>query len=77
MYANVPCRSVIHLLLLGTIIYQFTENGHRTVIEGISWRFPLLAVLNAVYVNLWSSHYYVVGKWHPFAKPTHAHSHSL
>jgi hypothetical protein len=52
--------SVIHLLLLGTIMYQFTENGHRTVIEGISWRFPLLAVLNAVYVNLWASHYYIV-----------------
>ncbi|KAI0686841.1 hypothetical protein BC835DRAFT_1378186 [Cytidiella melzeri] len=52
--------SVIHLLLLGTIIYQFTENGHRTIIEGISWRFPLLGVLNAVYVNLWASHHYIV-----------------
>ncbi|KAI0812326.1 hypothetical protein BC629DRAFT_1589109 [Irpex lacteus] len=52
--------SIVHLLLLGTIIYQFTEKGHHTVIEGISWRFPLLAVLNAVYVNLWASHHYIV-----------------
>ncbi|GJE95844.1 hypothetical protein PsYK624_120340 [Phanerochaete sordida] len=52
--------TVIHLLLLGTIIYQFTENGHRSIIEGISWRLPLLAVLNLVYVNLWSTHHYII-----------------
>ncbi|PSR73134.1 hypothetical protein PHLCEN_2v10990 [Hermanssonia centrifuga] len=52
--------TVIHFLLLGTIIYQFTENGHRTIIEGISWRLPLLAVLNAVYVNLWAAHRYII-----------------
>ncbi|KAI0344552.1 hypothetical protein BDW22DRAFT_1327022 [Trametopsis cervina] len=52
--------SVVHLLLLGTIIYQFTEKGHRTIIEGISWRFALLAVLNAVYINLWTTHHYIV-----------------
>lgn len=55
------CRTVIHILLLGTIIYQFTENGHRTIIDGVSWRFPLLAVLNAVYISLWVSHHYIVG----------------
>lgn len=52
--------TAIHLLLLGTIIYQFTETGHHTIIAGISWRFPLLAVLNAVYVNLWSTHHYIL-----------------
>ncbi|KIP11518.1 hypothetical protein PHLGIDRAFT_27792 [Phlebiopsis gigantea 11061_1 CR5-6] len=52
--------SVIHVLLLGTIIYQFTEAGHRTVIDGISWRFPLLAVLNVVYVSLWASRHYII-----------------
>ncbi|KAI0093295.1 hypothetical protein BDY19DRAFT_419657 [Irpex rosettiformis] len=52
--------SIVHLLLLGTIIYQFTEDGHRTIIKGISWRFPLLAALNAVYVHLWAQHYYIV-----------------
>ena len=57
-----PSRSVIHLLLLGTIIYQFTEDGHHTIIEGISWRFPLLGVLNAIYLNLWVSHHYIIGE---------------
>jgi len=52
--------SLIHLLLLGTIIYQFFEPGKKTIIDGISWRFPLLVVLNAVYVNLWASHHYIV-----------------
>ncbi|KAF5321744.1 hypothetical protein D9619_001525 [Psilocybe cf. subviscida] len=52
--------SLIHLLLLGTIIYQFFPNGKRVIIDGISWRFPLLGVLNAIYVNLWASHHYII-----------------
>ncbi|KAG2075903.1 hypothetical protein BDR04DRAFT_1090671 [Suillus decipiens] len=52
--------SLIHLLLLGTIIYQFTAPGKRVIIEGISWRFPLLGILNAIYVHLWASEYYIL-----------------
>jgi hypothetical protein len=52
--------SLIHLLLLGTVIYQFTSNGKAVVIDGIGWRFPLLGVLNAVYVNVWSSGHYII-----------------
>ncbi|PPQ98417.1 hypothetical protein CVT24_004096 [Panaeolus cyanescens] len=52
--------TLIHALLLGTIIYQFFPSGKRTIIDGISWRFPLLAILNAIYVNLWASHHYIV-----------------
>ncbi|KAG7090922.1 hypothetical protein E1B28_009996 [Marasmius oreades] len=52
--------SLIHLLLLGTVIYQFFADGKRTIIDGISWRFPLLAVLNAIYVNVWARHHYIV-----------------
>lgn len=48
--------SAIHLLLLGYIIYQFFPEGKRTIIDGVGWRFPLLTVLNAVYVNLWVGH---------------------
>jgi len=51
---------LIHLLLLGTVIYQFFPDGKRIVIDGISWRFALLAVLNAIYVNLWATHHYIV-----------------
>lgn len=53
--------SLIHVLLLGTIIYQFFPQGKRVIIDGISWRFPLLAVLNAVYVNLWATRHYIIG----------------
>lgn len=52
--------SLIHLLLLGYIVYQFTENGKKTIIDGIGWRFPLLAVLNLVYVNVWARGHYIV-----------------
>jgi hypothetical protein len=52
--------SLIHLLLLGTIIYQFFPQGKRVIIDGISWRFPLLAILNAIYVNLWATHHFIV-----------------
>ncbi|KAI0086365.1 hypothetical protein BDY19DRAFT_1093435 [Irpex rosettiformis] len=51
--------SLIHFLLLGPIVYQFTENGHRTIIEGISWRFPFVAVLNALYVHAWTRGYLI------------------
>jgi len=52
--------SLIHLLLLGYVVYQFFPNGKRTIIDGISWRFPLLAVLQSIYVNLWTHQHYIV-----------------
>jgi len=52
--------SLIHLLLLGTIVYQFFPHGKRVIIDGISWRFPLLAILNAVYVSVWARGWYIV-----------------
>jgi len=52
--------SLIHLLLLGLIIYQFFPSGKRTIIDGIGWRFPLLAVLNAVFLYVWAAQYYIV-----------------
>lgn len=57
-----PCpRSLIHVLLLGTVIYQFFPQGKKVVIDGISWRFPLLAILNAIYINVWATHHYIIG----------------
>ncbi|TFK53867.1 hypothetical protein OE88DRAFT_1654211 [Heliocybe sulcata] len=51
--------SLIHLLLLGTVVYQFFSGGKTVIIDGIGWRFPLLAVLNAAYVNLWANGNYI------------------
>jgi hypothetical protein len=52
--------SLIHLLLLATVIYQFFPSGKQVIIDGISWRFPLLGILNAIYVNLWAHQHYVI-----------------
>ncbi|KAG6827959.1 hypothetical protein H0H87_003260, partial [Tephrocybe sp. NHM501043] len=52
--------SLIHILLLGTVIYQFFPSGKRVIVDGISWRFPLLAILNSIYVNLWASHHFIL-----------------
>jgi len=52
--------TLIHLLLLGTVIYQWFPAGKATIIDGIAWRFPLLGILNAIYVNLWSSQHYII-----------------
>lgn len=46
---------LVHLLLLGFIVYQFHPNGYHPAIDGVGWRFPLLAVLNAAYAQLSSS----------------------
>jgi len=52
--------SIIHLLLLGYIVYQFHPAGKKTIIDGISWRFPLLLVLNSIYVHTWARQQYVI-----------------
>jgi len=52
--------SLIHLLLLGLLFFQFTDAGKKIVIDGIGWRLPLIAVLNAVYVNVWARGHYIV-----------------
>jgi len=51
--------SLIHLLLLGFIVYQFTDNGKKTIIDGVGWRFPILAGLNSVYIYFWSRQWYL------------------
>ena len=52
--------SLVHLLLLGLVFYQFTNTGKELIVDGIGWRLPLLAVLNAVYVSVWAHGHYIV-----------------
>lgn len=42
------------------MLYQFTANGKNVIVDGIGWRFPLLAVLNVVYINVWAAGHYIV-----------------
>jgi len=51
--------SLVHLLLLGYLIYQFTDQGKAIIIDGVGWRFPVLAVLIAIYVNVWARGHYI------------------
>jgi hypothetical protein len=52
--------TIIHFLLLGTIVYQFTSaHAKAVVIDGISWRFPLLALLNSALISVWAHHDYL------------------
>ena len=51
---------IIHFLLLGTVIYQFTSpRAKAVVIDDISWRFPLLAVFNTILVAFWVNEDYI------------------
>ncbi|WWC65292.1 uncharacterized protein I303_107909 [Kwoniella dejecticola CBS 10117] len=52
--------SLIHLLLLGTIIFQFTSRGKSIIVDSISWRFALLGIFNSVYIFFWSRHWYIL-----------------
>lgn len=37
--------SLVHLLLLGTMFYQFTERGKSIIVDSIGWRFAILGIL--------------------------------
>ncbi|KZV85263.1 hypothetical protein EXIGLDRAFT_654244 [Exidia glandulosa HHB12029] len=50
----------IHLLLLGLVVYQFFDSGKSIIIDGISWRFPLLAILTSAFVHLRAGGHYVM-----------------
>jgi hypothetical protein len=54
------CRVLVHGLLLGTIIYQFYPSGKSVIIDGISWRLPLLTIFNAIYMNFWTKQIFIV-----------------
>ena len=59
-----PHRPLIHILLLGTVIYQFFPAGKKIIIDSISWSFPLLGFFNATYVGLRPTNAYL-GKYSP------------
>ncbi|KAH7925838.1 hypothetical protein BV22DRAFT_1046499 [Leucogyrophana mollusca] len=45
---------LIHLLLLGTIIYQFSKPGKKIIVERIGWHLPLLNILATIYLYSWT-----------------------
>ncbi|GAA5912752.1 hypothetical protein JCM6882_005779 [Rhodosporidiobolus microsporus] len=51
--------TAIDLLLLGYVIYQFVDDSHDSI-HGVGWRFPLIAVLNAIYVHVYVTRHFIV-----------------
>lgn len=51
--------TLIHFLLMFMMVYQFTEPGKALVIDAIAYRFALLGLLNAIYIQLWMRGWYI------------------
>jgi len=41
------------------MFYQFTEHGKQVFVDGVQWRFALLAILNQAFVWFWYKHWYI------------------
>jgi hypothetical protein len=52
--------SLIHLLLLGTMVFQFTNRGKEIIVDSIQWRFAILGIFNSVYIFFWARHWYIL-----------------
>lgn len=53
-------RTVIQVLLIGTLNYQFTEQGERVINDTLSWKFPLLIAANTAYLIAWFNRNFLV-----------------
>ncbi|GAA5878512.1 hypothetical protein JCM8547_008436 [Rhodosporidiobolus lusitaniae] len=51
--------TLIDLLLLGYVIYQFLDNSHDTI-HGVGWRFALVGILNAIFVHVFVTRHFIV-----------------
>ncbi|BGP18486.1 hypothetical protein JCM10213_001198 [Rhodosporidiobolus nylandii] len=51
--------TIIDFLLLGYVIYQFIDDSHDSV-HGVGWRFPLVGILNAIFVHLFVTRHFIV-----------------
>lgn len=52
--------TVIDLLLLGMVVLQFFDAGFEPVIEGLGFRFLIIAVLNGIFAYLFHHGHYIV-----------------
>ncbi|KZT38052.1 hypothetical protein SISSUDRAFT_1022005 [Sistotremastrum suecicum HHB10207 ss-3] len=51
--------ALIHILFLGFIVYQLFPRAKSLILDSISWTFPLLILLDALFINLWFRQYYI------------------
>ncbi|KAI7884259.1 hypothetical protein K492DRAFT_174176 [Lichtheimia hyalospora FSU 10163] len=53
--------SLIHLLLLCFVAYQWTSDGEEAVVNGVGWHFVVAALLNSLWFSLLESHHPILG----------------
>ncbi|KAI5478307.1 methionyl-tRNA synthetase [Pseudohyphozyma bogoriensis] len=51
--------TIIDLLLLGYVIYQFFDASHDSI-HGVGWRFALVAILNSIFLHVFVTGHYIV-----------------
>jgi len=51
--------TIIDLLLLGYVIYQFFDESHDAI-HGVGWRFAIVAILNAIFLHTFVTGHYIV-----------------
>ncbi|GAA5969599.1 hypothetical protein JCM11641_008172 [Rhodosporidiobolus odoratus] len=51
--------TVIDFLLLGYVIYQFFDHS-RDIVDGVGWLFPLVGILNAIFIHLFVTRHFIV-----------------
>lgn len=53
------CSYIIHVLFIWTLVYQFFSKGKQIIIGEISWRLPLLFIINILYIIFWGIRFYI------------------
>ncbi|KAG1144176.1 hypothetical protein G6F38_006543 [Rhizopus arrhizus] len=53
--------TLIHFLLGGFVIYQWTEPAHEAAIHGVGWHFVVSVVLSSIWLGLLKSGHYIIG----------------
>ncbi|KAH9820520.1 hypothetical protein DFH28DRAFT_1020417 [Melampsora americana] len=52
--------TVINLLFLGFVIFQFFEIGTKLIVEIIGWRFAGIGILQSIWIHLFVGHHYIL-----------------
>ncbi|CAH7688301.1 hypothetical protein PPACK8108_LOCUS23246 [Phakopsora pachyrhizi] len=52
--------TVINLLFLGFVIFQFFEAGTKAIVDVVSWRFAAIGVLQSIWIHLSVGHHYIL-----------------
>lgn len=52
--------TVINLLFLGFVIFQFFEAGTKATVDVVGWRFAAIGILQSIWIHLFVGHHYIL-----------------